>query len=223
MPTQTTRSSKRASPRANDNSTKQNSTKQAPTPRSVLMRLTRGVSTHATWLLRSASSATTVTIGADPTCDWQIRGAGVPRHALSVALFDGGLFVASGPQAEITVEGARLPETWQRIDHALSIAMGDAQIDFAWELPADELTMSSERERPTFPDALLEQLDDSAQTQGARTSWVERVSRLSLLDSPSLLGRTAESRTGVLIWRYAGFVLFTALAYRAWLLLLDRL
>jgi hypothetical protein len=173
--------------------------------------------------LRSSASATTVTIGADPSCDWQIRGAGVPKHALSVALFEGGLFVASGPGATIQLEGKQLPEVWQRIDRAVSIAVGDAQMDFAWELPAEELTMSSERERPTFPDGLLEQLDDSARTHGARGSWVERVSRSSLLDSPSLLGRTAESRNVAQILRYAGLVLFTALAYRAWLLLLDRI
>lgn len=206
MPTQTTRS-----------------TKRTPTPRTVLMRLTRGVSTHATWLLRSSTSATTLTIGADPNCDWQIRGAGVPKHALSVALFDGGLFVASGPDAELELEGAPLPEVWQRIDHAVSLAIGEALIEFAWELSAEELTMSSERERPTFPDGLLEQLDDSVGTHGARTSWVERVSRSSLFDSPSLLGRNTQARTGAQLLRYAGLVLFTALAYRAWLILLDRI
>jgi hypothetical protein len=188
------------------------------------MRLTRGASTQATWLLRSSASATTVTIGSDPSCDWQIRGAGVPRHALSVALFDGGLFVASGPDAAIELEGAPLPEVWRRVDRAVSIAIGDAQIDFAWELSPEDLTMSSERERPTFPDQLLEQLEDSARTtHGARTSWVDRVSRSSLFDSPSLLGRTAASRSGAQMLRYASLVLFTALAYRAWLLLLDRI
>jgi hypothetical protein len=204
MPTQTTRST------------------EAPTPRTVLMRLTRGASSHVSWLLRSSANAPTVTVGADPSCDWQVRAPGVPGHALSVALFDGGLFVASGPDANVLLEGERLPEVWQRVDHPLSIALGAAQVEIAWEMSPEELSMSSERERPTFPDGWPGHSRERAGVQGARSSWVDRFSRSSL-DSPSVLGRTAESRKSAQLLRYASLVLFTALVYRAWLLLLDRM
>jgi hypothetical protein len=38
-----------------------------------------------------------------------------------------------------------------------------------------------------------------------------------------VLGRAAQSRKSTQLLRYAGLVLFTALVYRAWLLLLDRI
>jgi hypothetical protein len=205
MPTQTTRSTK------------------APTPRTVLMRLTRGASSHVSWLLRSSANAPTVTVGSDPSCDWQVRAPGVPGHALSVALFDGGLFVASGPEAEVVIEGERLPEVWKRVEHPVEVALGAAQVEIAWELPPEELSMSSERERPTFPDAWPGDPGERARGQGARSSWVDRFSRPSFFDSPSVLGRAAQSRKSTQLLRYAGLVLFTALVYRAWLLLLDRI
>ncbi len=203
-------------------STQKMRSNEAPAPRTVLMRLTRGASSHVSWLLRRSANAATVTIGADPCCDWQVRAPGVPGHALSVALFDGGLFVASGPEAQAVLEGEPLPEIWKRVNQPLSIAFGAAQIEIAWELPEEELSMSSERERPTFPDG-WGQPEERARGQGARSSWVDRWSRSSLLDSPSVLGRSAESRKSAQLLRYAGLVLFTALVYRAWLLLLDRI
>ena len=195
---------------------------EAPTPHTVLMRLNRGASSQVSWLLRRSANAATVTIGADPCCDWQVRAPGVPGHALSVALFDGGLFVASGPEAQVTMQGQPLPEVWKRVDEPLSVAFGAAQLEVAWELAEEELSMSSERERPTYPDGWQEP-GERASGRGARSSWVDRLSRSSLLDSPSVLGRSAESRKSVQLLRYAGLVLFTALVYRAWLLLLDRI
>lgn len=195
---------------------------EAFTPRTVLMRLTRGASSHVSWWLRSSPNAATVTIGSDPSCDWQVRAPGVPAHALSVALFDGGLFVASGPDANAMLEGDPLPEVWKRIDHPLSIAIGAAQVEIAWEIPPEELSMS-ERDRPTLPDVRAEDAYARSRGQGARSSWVDRFSRSSLLDTPSVLGRTAESRKSAQLLRYAGLVLFTALVYQAWLLLLDRI
>lgn len=203
-------------------STQNKRSSEAPTPRTVLMRLTRGASSQVSWLLRRAANAATVTIGSDPNCDWQVRAPGVPRHALSVALFDGGLFVAAGPNFEVMLEGQPLPEVWRRVERPLSIAFGDAQLEIAWEPAEAELSMSSERERPTFPDG-WEEPAGRAKGQGARSSWVDRLSRSSLLDSPSVLGRVAESRKSTQLLRYAGLVLFTALVYRAWLLLLDRI
>jgi hypothetical protein len=194
---------------------------ERPTPRTVLVRLARGVSSHGTWLLRSSVSAATTTIGSDASCDWQIHARGVPGHALSVALFDGGLFIASGPGAEVWLEGELLPEVWQRVDSAQSIEVGEARLEMAWQEEASVRELSSERDRPTFPDDLAGQ--HAAPTQTARTSWVEHVARASWLDTPSLLGRTAQSRSSGHPLRYAALILFTALAYQAWLILLDRI
>jgi hypothetical protein len=198
---------------------------QSSAPRTVLLRLAHGVSTHVTWLLRSSPSAATVTIGADASCDWQIHASGVPGHALSVALFDGGLFVASGPKAQVRLAGELLPEVWQRIDRTLRIELGAAEIELVWEPQAEGEPTSSERDRPTFPDGFASggELDAAQRTYAARSSWVERFSRPSLIDTPSLLGRVAETRTSTQLLRYAGLVLFTAIAYRAWLILLDRI
>jgi hypothetical protein len=144
-----------------------------------------------------------------------------------VALFDGGLYVASGPGAEVLIDGEPLPEVWQRVDHTHSIAIGEAQLELVWERASESAGASSERDRPTFPDMVRPAVlvsDPSAEPSGpARTSWVGRVSRTSWLDSPTLLGRVAESRSSSQVLRYALLILFTALAYRAWLLLLDRI
>jgi hypothetical protein len=194
-------------------------------PRSVRLHLSRGVSTHVTWLLRSAPSATTVTIGSSPSCDWQITARGVAPHALSVALFDGGLFVASGPGAVALLDGEALPEVWKRVEDASRIDFGVAQVELHWERDDAPREFVSERDRPTYPEGLAEAegMDAGASARTARSSWVDHFSRSSLLEIPSVLGRVADSRKSSLLSRYLWLVLFTALAYRAWLLLLDRI
>jgi hypothetical protein len=199
---------------------------ESSAPRTVLLRLSRGVSTHVTWLLRSSPSAATVTLGSDASCDWQVHARDVPGHALSVALFDGGLYVASGPRALVLLDGEPLPEVWQRVDHELSIEIGEARLELVWEQASDSVDGSSERDRPTFPDMVGPAVlvdSDAERSAPARASWVGRVSRTSWLDSPTLLGRVAETRSSAQLLRYALLILFTALAYRAWLLLLDRI
>lgn len=188
-------------------------------PKAVLMRLTRGWANPLTRILRSAPSTATVTVGADESSDWRVEAPGVPGHALSIALFDGGLFVASGPQAEVSWAGGRVPEVWQSLHENGSLEFGDACIELVL-LMQDELPMSSERDRPTFPDALR---PGGPESRAARASWVDGFSQSTLFETPSVFGRVAESRSGALVWRYAALALFTALAYRAWLILLDSI
>ena len=55
------------------------------------LRLCRGASERPLWSLGAGDGGTTITIGADAACDWQIGGLGVPSVALCV-LFTGASF-----------------------------------------------------------------------------------------------------------------------------------
>jgi len=182
--------------------------------------------THLTWLLRNAAHASTVTIGSDLSCDWQIHARDVPGHALSVALIDGALCVAAASGAIVKLNGKPLPEAWQRVNGTRLLEVGAARIELVSEA-SPETSSDSERERPTLPDDIALAPRQAAAAGGwfraDRRSAAVRHARSSLIDTPTLLGRAAESRASSQLLRYATLLLFTALAYRAWLLLLDRL
>jgi len=95
------------------------------------LRLSRGASGQATWLLEDVPGGTTIQIGADATCDWQIRAACVPDHALTAMLIGGTLFVKSAQEGGVLLDGRPLGALWSEVPSGSRIDIGLARIDVA--------------------------------------------------------------------------------------------
>lgn len=98
-------------------------------PATVSVRLTGGASTHATWLLEDGPGGTAITVGADPQCDWTIKAASVPAHALSILLLQGTVYVRSGPQGGVALNGQALAEGWQTVPSSARVDVGLARLE----------------------------------------------------------------------------------------------
>lgn len=171
------------------------------------LRLTAGLSRHSKWMLRNGDSSSLTTIGASPRCDWQIQAEGVAQHAMSVGFFDGALYVASGPDTYVTLNGRPLCEVWRKVTQPAVLRFGAAQL----ELTPDDMRgadADAESERVTFIDAKICGPGMDAFIGGGRL--------------PSLLETGSEAKRGVSLLRLVGCGLLTAVAYLAWLALLDR-
>jgi hypothetical protein len=95
----------------------------------VCIRLTGGASDDSVWVLEEGVGGTFLTIGSDPECEWQIRAAGVPAHALSVLLINGMVYLRSGPQRGARLNGALLNEDWQQAHANARIDIGFARLE----------------------------------------------------------------------------------------------
>lgn len=93
--------------------------------------LKRGSSARATCILEDVPGGTTMSIGADPGCDWQIRAACVPPHAVSVLLLSGNLFVRSTCEGEVLLDGKPLGDEWVAVRHGARFDIGLAQLEVA--------------------------------------------------------------------------------------------
>lgn len=210
------------------------------------LRLSRGASSQATWLLEDLPGGTSLQIGADATCDWQIRAACVPKHALTAMMIGGTLFMKSAQEGGVLLNGKPLPPRWTevaggaRVDIGLSridIALGEARSAFerlpqvyvpaaatAPELPYESGPHAawrddSETNEPVEPSAYAD-----APPESGRPSLVERLSRPSLLEgAPSLLDERMSESSSPALWKFAMCGLVTAIAYAGWLILLDHL
>lgn len=92
------------------------------------LHLQRGSSGQATWFLEDVPGGTSLSIGADPTCDWQIRAACVPPHAASVLLLSGNLFVRSTCDGDVQLDGRPLGDSWVAVHHGARLDIGFAQL-----------------------------------------------------------------------------------------------
>lgn len=95
------------------------------------LRLSRGASAQATWLLEDAPGGTTIRVGADATCDWQIRAACVPDHALTVMLVGGTLFVKSSQSGGVLLDGRQLGQPWTEVTNGARLDIGLSRIEIA--------------------------------------------------------------------------------------------
>ena len=95
------------------------------------LRLARGSSAQATWLLEDVAGGTTIRIGADPACDWQIRAASVPVLAVTAMLVGGTLFVKSSPDGGVLLDGRPLGMQWTEVASGSRIDIGLARIEVA--------------------------------------------------------------------------------------------
>jgi predicted component of type VI protein secretion system len=237
-------------------------------PATACVRLTGGSSTHATWMLEDGPGGTMITIGSDPGCDWKIKAASVPAHALSVLLLQGTIYVRSGSEGGVLLDGRPLDTAWQavaagaRLDIGLArleISMGGEPVLGDWtcswrvrnvERPSDDAAPSilvdgdaieakleadaaTEREladrdaadvsgvRPSLSPVIeLNRPKPRHSEPEARTSWLDRFSRSSAPDAPSLFGR-GEGRP-VKLWTYGVGCALLMGAYALWIALLER-
>lgn len=109
-------------------------------PQVTCIRLTQGSSDDSVWVLEEGAGGTFLTIGSDPECEWQIRAAGMPAHALSVLLVGGLVYVRSGPQRGVRLDARLLSEDWTQVERDARIDVGLAQLEI--KLGKDKLLPS---------------------------------------------------------------------------------
>jgi len=147
------------------------------------LRLSRGSSLQATWLLEDVPGGTTIRVGADSACDWQIRAACVPDHALTVMLIGGTLFMKSSQEGGVLLDGRQLPAQWtevasgSRLDIGLSrieIALGEAASAFE-HLPQAYVPVPSYQQRPNLPHTSMPTMEYRLDQQDIEGVYVDSV------------------------------------------------
>ncbi|HEX6244633.1 MAG TPA: FHA domain-containing protein [Polyangiales bacterium] len=98
-------------------------------PATACVRLTGGSSTHATWMLEDGPGGTAITIGSDPSCDWKIKAASVPPHAVSVLLLSGSVYVRCGDHGGVLLDGRPLSTSWQAVADGARLDIGLARLE----------------------------------------------------------------------------------------------
>jgi predicted component of type VI protein secretion system len=215
---------------------------------SARLRLRQGSSTRATWILEEAPGGTMITIGTDPTCDWQIRAAFVPARAFSVLLVSGALYVRPGVDLGVSLNGRPLAaQTWTKVDAESRVDCGLAQLEIAPEYAQETFTLHETSayvapnyaQEPTFvADAeghAYRKANDDPPEPRARNAHYDRTRELDsgtypIFEEsdrervPAVLEheeRTRSDRRG--LFRYALAGVATACAYGGWIVLLDFL
>lgn len=186
----------------------------AKQPHAACIRLIQGASDDAVWVLESGVGGTFLTIGADPECEWQIRAAGVPAHAVSVLLVGGTVHVRSGPQRCARMNGTLLSEQWTPVERDARLDIGMASLEI--KLDKDALVPSL-REVATPPRHTPAPM--APERSGMRRSFDPgRASRPSLpMDARPSLSLKA-TRAG---WIYLLAALAVACAYALFVIWLD--
>jgi len=202
------------------------------------LRLARGSSAQATWLLEDVAGGTTIRIGADPACDWQIRAASVPVLAVTAMLVGGTLFVKSSPDGGVLLDGRPLGMQWTEVASGSRIDIGLARIEVAVgamssaTVDIDERTLArSESAAVTFAEITMPQeaaresitARESQVPHAGRPSLSERLSRPSLLGGPSLIDDGSRRSSRFNLRKLALCGMATVLAYVGWLAILDHL
>jgi hypothetical protein len=102
-----------------------------PVGTTACLHLQRGSSSQVTWFLEDVPGGTSLSIGADPTCDWQLRAACVPPHAVSVLLLSGNLFVRSTCEGDVQLDGSPLGDSWVAVHDGARLDIGFAQLSIS--------------------------------------------------------------------------------------------
>jgi hypothetical protein len=207
------------------------------------IRLVRGASLQAAnWVLQAGPGGTSLTIGADPSCEWQIRAAGVPARAFCVLLTEFGLYVRSACQSGVRLNGQPLAADWQLVSSEARIDIGMASLELGpgentalqplddalmSELedalpssPAGRTTILSDPDhsglRRSYAPDLIESNPEPPARRSSHFPW--RFSRYSLPDAPSVLGRYARPTNN--FWLYLAVCVALG-GYAFWIALLD--
>jgi hypothetical protein len=93
----------------------------------LALRLRRGASDIVSWSADRGSIRGTLSIGADPTCDWSIRGPGIAPVELWVSAPEGRIRVKSArPGLGARLDGTVLGDGWVTLDPGSRLEFGFA-------------------------------------------------------------------------------------------------
>jgi predicted component of type VI protein secretion system len=177
-----------------------------------------------------------ISVGTDAQCDWQVRAAFVPARAFSLLLAGGHVFLRSGNEPGVLLNGKPVDEGWNpvpngaRVDVGLArievtLAQGDAQHEPPAILEVTEAEENGPRvtqpylspqgvqpaERAPLPRDVTRQLEDFRSDASGEYEV-----------APALLGDEAVADKRALK-RYALLGVITVSAYGGWVALLDYL
>jgi len=113
-----------------------------------------------------------ISVGADPSCDWQVRAAFVPPRAFSILLVGGSVFVRTGPEPGVLLNGKPLEDGWVPVPNGARIDCGLARMEVTAGFDAP---IAAE---PTGAFRILDHVPASAQgtwqaAPGAPSTWQE--------------------------------------------------
>lgn len=191
------------------------------------VRLRQGSSARASWNLEECAGGTTITVGSGPTCDWQIRAAFVPPHALSVLFVNGRVYVRPGPEHGVLLNGHGLGDDgWAPVEEGDRLDVGLARLEIgAAAAPATTGNWLKDDARPYESEAYASDapLPESARERETLRGLDSGTYRISNPDAvPAVLDRD-DSPDRSALWRYALAGVATACAYGGWVVLLDFL
>lgn len=163
-----------------------------------------------------------ISVGTDPTCDWQIRAAFVPPRAFSILLVAGNLFVRSGPEHGVLLNGKAVEDGWTPVPHharidvglarlEVALGYGDTPVELIEPLRTFETPASGQRAIPTIEVDVTRELEDVPFGDPEQSEVV-----------PALLDEAPPASRGALK-RYALLGVITVSAYGGWIALLDYL
>lgn len=95
----------------------------------AFLRLRQGASARGSWILDEVPGGTMISIGSDPSCDWQVRAAFVPPRAFSILLVGGAVFVRTGPEPGVLLNGKALDDGWVPVPNGARIDCGLARLE----------------------------------------------------------------------------------------------
>jgi hypothetical protein len=200
------------------------------------LRLRQGSSARATWILEESPGGTMVTLGADPTCDWQVRAAFVPARACSVLLLGGSVYVRPGREGGVLLNGRPTEDdAWTEVPDGARVDIGLARFEVLTERHGAQYDTGPHfQAAPPRPHGY-----GYGQAEGEVSGAYERHTRgfdaVRELDSgtypvsdesdgdrvPAVLADEDERRDRSPLWRYALAGVATACAYGGWIFLLD--
>jgi hypothetical protein len=191
----------------------------------VWLRMIRGWSDQPLFMLGSALGEQAVSVGADPSCSWQVRGEEVPDTALELRVLANRLFARSLGDAEVFVDGEQLAAMWVPIEKGARLQVGSVTLEVGLS-GRSRAAQSRSLSASHGAEAALDEAADSLLARFSITGIASSDMTSALCDSkcaatvldPEVVeqGNTAFHSTGVLI---AGSLM--ACAYGCWVLLLD--
>jgi hypothetical protein len=182
----------------------------ATSQRDFIIRLVRGSTRQAaSWILQAGPGGTALTIGSGLRCEWRIRAAGVPAHALSLMLTEHGLYACAAGEGIVRIDGRPLSNEWSPVPGGARIDVGMAGLVVS---NAEALELE-----PIDPEQSGVRLTPAPEPAPRRSSlW--RFSRYSLPDAPSVLGRYTPSADKFWLYVVSGLALA---GYGVWVALLE--
>jgi predicted component of type VI protein secretion system len=183
------------------------------------LRLRQGSSTRATWILEESPGGTMITVGSDPSCDWQIRAAFVPPRAFSVLLLGGIAYVRPGQDMGVLLNGRPLDGGWTPAEQGARVDVGLARLEVV-TAPSSVIDYGSSAGRGL--DSMRE-LDSGTYPTGAASQADAAFPLHDDREGVPAVFEDDERRDRSSLWRYAVAGVATACAYGGWVFLLDYL